>query len=280
MNKNFINSCKIKKKNIMKKIRFILYAFILGIFFVSCNKKEDNIFAIYNERISLSNDYSESTLVFNAIKSSPFKELKDSVNNWIVENLAEEENVGKFKGNKDSLSQIAHYYAKTKLAENLSKEEKDFLQEMNFKYFCFDSITIYPNKGLTSVLLFTETFMGGAHPNAFIRNATFDNETGHIYDLMEIINDTIELKKMIIQGIKKYFAVGADEELKEMLLMATVDNFPLPQQLPYFTDYELVIQYQSYEIAPYSEGNPYAVIPLEDCEKILRPEILKKVQSK
>lgn len=281
MNKNFIN-CEIK--NIMKKIRFILYAFVLAILIVSCNKKEDNVYVFCNEKISYSNDYSESTLIFRAIESCPSKALKDSVNNWIFKNLAyspyEEGSVEKFEGNKDSLSQIAHYYAKTKLAKNLSKEEKDWLQRMEFKYYWFDSITIYPNKGLTSVVLYEEAFMGGAHPNHIELNATFDNETGHIYDLMEITNDTIELKKMIVKGLKKYFEVSTNEELQEMFIMARVNNIPLPQQLPYFMEDKLVIQYQSYEIAPYSAGNPQAIIPLKDCEKILKPEILKKLQSK
>lgn len=268
----------------MKKIRFILYAFILGIVIVSCNRKEDNTFSIYNERITLSNEYSESTLVFNAIKNSPFKALKDSVNNWILENLTyspyiEEGSVRKFEGNRDSLSQMAHYYTETKLAKNLSKEDKDFLQEMKFKYFCFDSIIIYHNKGLTSVVLFEETFMGGAHPNHTESIATFDNETGHIYDLMEIINDTIELKKMIIDGLKKYFEVNTNEELQEMFLMARVDNIPLPELLPYFMEDKLVVQYNPYEIAPYAAGSPQAIISLKDCEKILKPEILKKLQS-
>lgn len=275
----------------MKKIRFILYAFILGVVVVSCKNQEEvtTIVSNYNERINLSNDYSESILVFSAIDSSSSKALKDSVNNWIFKFLSDSplfyeealeswNGIRKFTGNKDDLKAMARYYTESKLIKNPTQDMIDWLQGR--KYFCFDSITIYPNKGLTSVMFFEHTWTGGAHPNAFIRNATFDNETGHIYDLMEIINDTIELKKMIIQGIKKYFAVGTDEELKEMLLMATVDNFPLPQQLPYFMEDKLVIQYQPYEIAPYGAGVPQAIIPLKDCEKILREDILKKLQIK
>lgn len=277
----------------MKKIRFLLCAFVLGAIVVSCNtqkdtQKEYNV-SVYNEKMSCSNDYSESTLIFSAIKNSSSKALTDSVNNWILKCLADSllfyeevfeswDSIREFKGNKDSLLEAARYYTESKLLKEDDRNE--WHQEANIKYFCFDSITIYPNKGLTSVIFFEQTFTGGAHPNALTFNATFDNETGHIYDFMEIISDTIELKKMIIQGLKKHYKVSTEEELRGYTPFSNVDYIPLPQASPYFMEDKLVIQYQQYEIAPYSAGAPQAIIPLKDCEKILNPEILKKVQSK
>lgn len=277
----------------MKKIRFLLCAFVSGAIVVSCNTQKDtqegyNV-SVYNEQMSCSNDYSESTLIFSAIKNSSSKALTDSVNNWIFKCLADSplfyeevfeswDSIREFKGNKDSLLEAARYYTESKLLKEDDRHE--WAQEANIKYFCFDSITIYPNKGLTSVIFFEQTFTGGAHPNALTFNATFDNETGHIYDFMEIISDTIELKKMIIQGLKKHYKVNTEEELRGYIPFSNVDNIPLPQALPYFIEDELIIKYQFYEIAPHGAGAPQAIIPLKDCEKILNPEILKKVQSK
>lgn len=282
----------------MKKIRFLLYAFVLGAIVVSCNtqkgtQEEYNV-SVYNEKMSCSNDYSESTLIFSTIKNSSSKALTDSVNNWTLKCLADSplfyeevfeswDSIREFKGNKDSLLEAARYYTESKLLKEDDRNE--WHQEANIKYFCFDSITIYPNKGLTSVIFFEQTFTGGAHPNALIFNATFDNETGHIYDFMEIISDTIELKKLIQQGLKKYLKVSTEEDMRyfnpvTVDLLTDVESLPLPQALPYFIEDELVIQYQSYEIAPYGAGRPQAIIPLKDCKKILREDILKKLQIK
>lgn len=282
----------------MKKIRFLLYAFVLGVVVVSCNtqketQKEYNV-SVYNENMSCSNDYSESTLVFSAIKNSFSKALTDSVNNWILKCLADSplfyeevfeswDSIREFKGDKDSLLEVARYYTESKLIKNPTQDMIDWLQGR--KYFCFDSITIYPNNGLTSVIFFEQTFTGGAHPNAVTWNATFDNETGHIYDVMEIIRDTIELKKMIQQGLKKYFKVSTEEDMSyfhpvTVDFLTDIESLPLPYQAPYFMEDKLVIQYQQYEIAPYSAGAPQVIIPLKDCKKILRKDILKKLQIK
>lgn len=280
----------------MKKIRFLLYAFVLGVVVVSCNtqketQKEYNV-SVYNENMSCSNDYSESTLVFSAIKNSFSKALTDSVNNWILKCLADSplfyeevfeswDSIREFKGDKDSLLEVARYYTESKLIKNPTQDMIDWLQGR--KYFCFDSITIYPNKGLTSVIFFEHTWTGGAHPNSNERCATFDNKTGHIYDLMEIIRDTIGLKKMIVQGLKKHYKVSTDEDLRNHvpLDLTDVENIPLPYyNLPYFMKDKLVIQYGQEEIAVYMEGRPQAIIPLKDCKKILRKDILKKIQIK
>lgn len=278
----------------MKKIRFLLYAFVLGVVVVSCNTQKEYNVSVYNEKMSCSNDYSESTLVFSAIKNSSSKALTDSVNHWILKYLADSplyyeevfeswDSIREFKGNKDSLLEAARYYTESKLLKEDDRNE--WHQEANIKYFCFDSITIYQNKGLTSVIFFEQTFTGGAHPNAVTLNATFDNETGHIYDVMEIISDTIELKKMIQQGLKKYFKVSTEEDMRyfhplTVDRLTDIESLPLPQASPYFMEDKLVIQYQRYEIAPYSAGAPQAIIPLKDCKKILKKNILKKLQIK
>ncbi len=274
----------------MKKIKFLLFVALLGSVALACNKKDitnethSNI-KLYNQRVIMSNDFSESTLVFSAIKSCASNNLKDSVNTWINHVLSSMpandvgDGVDLFAGSIDSLRQMANYYVKIRLVEDLDKEEVDFLKKLKIKYYDFDSVKIYHNDGLTSVIVYSESFRGGAHPNHEEQSAVFDNQTGHSYNCADIFKDTLLLKKAIVQGLKQYFKVSSNKDLQQMLFEdVQLSNIPLPNNIPYFSDKDLVITYKDYEIAPYAAGSPKIFIPFKDCKKILNEDIFEKLK--
>lgn len=73
-----------------------------------------------------------------------------------------------------------------------------------------------------------------------------------------------ELHKMLLDGLKVYFDVITDEELKEKLRVSSLDKIPYPNESPFIYDGALVYKYQKNEIT-YSEDEsmPEARIPLD-----------------
>lgn len=275
----------------MKNFKLLLLGVILCCTAIACNKNNvrEMLYgevSLYHEKIYMANNYSESRVIFSAIEKSTSKALKDSVNTWISYALnnafdcyQENDSVNLFKGSMDSLSQMANHYAECRLVKNLDEDEIKFLQDINIQYSSFDSVKIFTNKGLTSVVVFTQIFRGGPHGYTTQQSAVFDNQSGHAYTLSEMFKDKVELNQLIINGLKHYFKVSSDEELKASL--GNIDNLnkiPLPQMMPYFSDEGLVICYNSDEIAPHAAGSPKIVLSYKDCKKIVNKDILKKVK--
>lgn len=73
-----------------------------------------------------------------------------------------------------------------------------------------------------------------------------------------------ELHKMLVDGLKVYFDVITDEELKDTLSVGSLDKIPYPKENPFIYDGALVYKYQVNEIT-YSEDEsmPEARIPLD-----------------
>lgn len=73
-----------------------------------------------------------------------------------------------------------------------------------------------------------------------------------------------ELHKMLVDGLKVYFGVVTDEELKNTLGVSSLDKIPYPKEYPYVYDGALVYKYQKNEIThSEDESMPEARIPLD-----------------
>ena len=79
-----------------------------------------------------------------------------------------------------------------------------------------------------------------------------------------------ELQKAMRQGLKDFFEVKTDEELKTMFFKEEYAyNLPMPQCPPLFTDKGIMFVYNPYEIAPYAAGMPTFTIPYDKLKNLL-----------
>ena len=103
---------------------------------------------------------------------------------------------------------------------------------------------------------------GGAHPKTTIKSLTTDIKTGKVYEL----NNLFKPNSNYIEIISEIIAQQIDE--RNILVLNGFDKIR-PNQDYYIADKSIVIYFQQYEIAPYSEGFPYFVIPVYDLETII-----------
>lgn len=118
------------------------------------------------------------------------------------------------------------------------------------------------------------TYEGGAHPMTVRTSETYSKLLASqlTYNNSFSEEGIKALKRMLKDGLKKYFEVTADNELVGMLLgIDDPDDIPLPKAEPFLTKDGLTLRYAQYEIAPYAAGMPTVVIPMAKVRSVLRP---------
>lgn len=208
----------------------------------------------------------------------------DSVRSWINNYLSrdafswEDGKLKKYRGDLSDGEKLVKHYAKSQLKTDFDEDEKEFLREMGTGYECSHTANAtFKGEQITSMLLTTYLYSGGAHGGIISETATFNNNSGKRIG-WEIFKDKRKVKAHIVKGLMKYFEVNDKQSLEECLLL-TLEELPLPATMPYFSEQGVVLLYDQYEIAPYAAGTPMDVITWKECEDYLAPEFWEMIKN-
>lgn len=112
----------------------------------------------------------------------------------------------------------------------------------------------FSGKNLVSLSMNTYEFTGGAHGNPGIICYNIDKRTGKNLRLKDVFKTDVDYKTLVNADIAKQIK-ALDNDAYTFETIADNQEF-------YFKDGKLNIVFQSYEIAPYSEGQPVFSIAL------------------
>lgn len=146
-----------------------------------------------------------------------------------------------------------------------------------------DSLVSYPlemysegrvnrRDGIISILLGEYLYMGGAHGLHTSTFLNFDEETGRLLTLNDLVSDTVKLAALNREAFKVFWGTKGAEVSPESLFV-TMDRLPLPKNIG-FDERGVVMIYNPYEIAPYVFGESRYTIPYAQVKPLLR-NILK-----
>jgi len=113
--------------------------------------------------------------------------------------------------------------------------------------------------------------ISAAHGMGYTRGATFRKTDGKVFD-WNMIDSRADLQPILKAGLMKYFEVTSNSKLEEELMMDEVYSagyLPKPITEPWVDADGIHFIYQSYEIAPYSAGQPEVVVPIAEAKKLL-----------
>lgn len=234
----------------------------------ACNNlKTDSI------RLSIENKFAECKVTVDApVKNN--NALEHAVNKYINTELGNTE----FGLVKDVTAvidiNVMTSYCKKRM-EAMNNEAKELYGEDQptapYSYYA-DIRKIYENEKMITYSSTISTYSGGAHPLTSYTGTTFSKQS--CSEIGYGIFSTTGLKALkgfIKEGLKKYFEVKTDGELKEMLLnVDDINNISLPSSSPFFTKEGLTLIYSQYEIAPYAAGMPEVVIPYNKVKALLK----------
>lgn len=181
--------------------------------------------------------------------------LVQNIREWINDRLG-----GSYEGDLNNAEAMFNFYAK-----NLSEDEEG-MQVLSVT----EIKKVYEN---TKIVTFTcsgyTCLEGAAHGVGGEIGATFRKSDGKLFtaDMVPSVYNQ-EMQAFIKKGLKEYFEITSDSELKEYLIdVNNLNEIPLPSTDPWITEKGVNFSYMPYEIASYAAGQPSFVVPTKDIKK-------------
>lgn len=196
----------------------------------------------------------------------------DSILGWIIPMLADSTAAANFRYTSEDdckafIERQGKAYLQMDYAELKSMAEDGFAPGMERD---FRVRVAYEDSTCITFLITTYTYLGGAHGYSGVLGATFSKTDGHHMTYADLLagRSAKQLRKEIREGLKTYFMVETDEELRDNLfgqqdLTMNSDEyeaFPLPGTDPWLEKDGVHLIYQQYEIACYAAGMPAVVL--------------------
>ena len=151
--------------------------------------------------------------------------------------------------------------------ENFENTANDFPeQNIPWEASVFGEISLR-TEDLISFRFNSEIFTGGAHGYSSVSFLNFNPETGAPYSHEELF--TSEFKEFFEEKFRQDQNIPQDEPINSNGLFFEDDKFVLPQNIG-FTENELVLHYNAYEISSYADGNFTYRFPYAEVEEFLK----------
>ncbi|MFT8309945.1 MAG: DUF3298 and DUF4163 domain-containing protein [Sporolactobacillus sp.] len=164
-----------------------------------------------------------------------------------------------------------------KHAENVQKTDKKYKEQYAHDqlisaagpYYAHTQPTVRFNSNcLLSVSFIDESYTGGAHGMHYEKVYNYDTRSGRQYQLNDIIHTKKELKK--VNAYLKKQMIKLKNEGRYDFFLDSFKSVDLKNGQFYFYDHGIVIVFQEYEVAPYSNGIIHLKVPyhvfIEDRE--------------
>lgn len=116
-----------------------------------------------------------------------------------------------------------------------------------------------------TMVINTESFLGGAHPNTQTVAKTFDLKTGNEINPLDGY-DEVKAMKTAERYFRNYHEIDNKTNLNDNGFLFEDGRFSLPENLALTTSGVLMI-YNSYEVASYAEGGTLFVLPYDSLQK-------------
>jgi len=127
----------------------------------------------------------------------------------------------------------------------------------------------FDNKSINIVLNYF-MFTGGAHGNEGIISLFFDLKNGNEIEQKNLFVDFEGFKKEAEKEFRIQNALDKEDKINKNGHRFTDNKFKLAENI-IFTQNEIILHYNKYEIAPYSSGVTTITLPMKDCKKYLNP---------
>ncbi|MDL2262059.1 DUF3298 domain-containing protein [Bacteroidales bacterium OttesenSCG-928-I21] len=106
---------------------------------------------------------------------------------------------------------------------------------------------------------------GGAHGNPFTISLIFNSKTGKELKLDEIIKDKKSLQNLAETKFREKYNIPKSQSINSTGFMFENEKFALPENI-FITNDGLLLFYNHYEVAAYSEGTKEILIPYKELK--------------
>ncbi|NJN26030.1 MAG: DUF3298 and DUF4163 domain-containing protein [Cyclobacteriaceae bacterium] len=127
----------------------------------------------------------------------------------------------------------------------------------------------YESEKVVSFRIDAESFTGGAHPNTIADFFVVDLQRNKVLTTSEIIADTSRFKQLLEISFRKQKGMNEDESYADIGYFINDEEFLLSDNIG-LTESGVIVHFNPYEIAPYSEGATTIEVPEEKLEGMLK----------
>lgn len=234
----------------MRQYKYLL-TICYFIAFFNCEEEKKTVFSEIN--ITTENN---SLVEVNIPEASGNKVVSNQINTKIQNTVISALHIG----NPDEITSTSIEESITAFNNEYEVFKTDFPESSQLWEAQIDGEIMYQSPELTSVALTSYTNTGGAHGILNISFLNFNSKTGQSLKNNQLFDDVETFKNVA----EPYF----QEATKEKSLLLKHIPFELPANIGY-TEEGIVLLYNTYEIAPYSDGIIEFAIPYDKVEDYL-----------
>ena len=159
-------------------------------------------------------------------------------------------------------------YAKEFIA-NQQQTAEEFNESIPWRAIVTGQL-IFESEDLLSIAIDSEIFTGGAHGYRSISFFNFDPNTGKQLEHRDLF--TKEFMKYAESAFRTQYDIPQGESINSTGLWFENDRFSLPHNIG-FDGENILLVYNSYEVASYAEGEFRLEFPLEEVRPYLKIEL-------
>ena len=145
---------------------------------------------------------------------------------------------------------------------------ENFSEEPPWEAYVNEQVS-FRSDSLISVKIITEIFSGGAHGYKTLSFLNFDPTLGKMLSKNDIFEE--EFTAFAEQKFRQQQEIPEEDNINSTGFWFENETFSLPENIG-FSEGNVVLVYNSYEIAPYAAGDIVLEIPLEEVRPFIRIE--------
>ncbi|WP_188111999.1 DUF3298 and DUF4163 domain-containing protein [Aquimarina sp. RZ0] len=131
----------------------------------------------------------------------------------------------------------------------------------------------FQNQDILSISIDSYIFTGGAHGNENFKFINLDPETGKVIDSNSLFKDHGKFVSFAEAIFRKTYNIPEDQSINSTGFFFDNDKFTLPASIG-FTDTDVVLFYNSYEISSYADGPVELRLNKKDASELFSIQIL------
>ncbi len=223
---------------------------------MSCKKE---VRVDFSEEIIETSDITE--IAINYPKANGSEEITNRINKTLERHIIKQINVSENEDTKGNL-----YDAIAKFNYEYKSFKNDFPETaLPWEAFIDGEVT-YRSPEIISIAITSYLDTGGAHGNSSVRFFNFDPQTGEQLFINDLVSNVEGLSNVIKEKLVTAIKAEADDAMQDVFFGK---DFQLPETLGY-SDEGLIILYNPYEIATYTQGIVEFSIPFEAVNTFLK----------
>ncbi|MFT5102441.1 MAG: hypothetical protein ACI86C_000080 [Candidatus Latescibacterota bacterium] len=255
-------------------IRTFLLLFLFGILLLSCAEKPLKVVSasFFEENISRCKTVSCPEITVNYITVAGDKDSASLINTEIQDFIISSLYIGD-EEQPSTASSILH--AATGFVETYRLENAEF-PDMAAEYFIEVTVTeSFNTADLLSLELRNYLYTGGAHGYGAVIFKNYDPQTGLEWRFQDLIKDEVAFYALAEHTFRKAHDIRSNEPINSTGFWFENEVFALPETIG-FTEINLILHYNQYEIASYAAGPIEVEIPLKEIQALLEIELVEQ----